>query len=178
MIKQIINSKECLCKCDDPCCRFYEQKYAPKFTKEEYDKVAKDKNIKKFMIKISKDMWQPKLSKKDGPYFICPFVKNKTFCKIYSKRPFECWVWPFFVIKKGKDYFLAFDDEECYGIEKRKNTDEMKNHIKHMAKKMQSNHFAKTFIKFPELIWNHDKTFRILCNLDVLKRKMELIEKI
>jgi len=172
MIKQITSSEDCLCKCDDPCCRFYEQKWAPRFTKEEYDKVAKDKKIKKLMIKISKDMWQPKLTKKEGLYFICPLVKNKIYCKIYNKRPFECWIWPFFVIKKGKDYFLAFDDEECYGIERRKNTDVMKKYIKHIEKKVQSDYFVKNFIKFPELIWKYDKTFKILCKLDVLKRKI------
>jgi len=172
MIKQIINSKECLRKCNDPCCRFYEQKYAPKFTKDEYNEIARDKNIKKFMIQISKDMWQPKLSTKDGPYFLCPFVKNRTSCKIYSKRPFECWIWPFFVIKKRKEYFLAFDDEECYGIEKIKNTNKLKNHINHLAKNIQKDSFIKTFIKFPELIWKHDKTFRILCRLEILEKKI------
>jgi Fe-S-cluster containining protein len=173
MIKQIVNSEDCIHNCDDPCCRFYEQKYAPKFTEEEYDNVAMDEEVKKVMIKISKNMWQPKLSEKDGPYFLCPFVKNNTSCGIYEKRPFDCKIWPFFVIKRGGDYFLALDDEECYCLEKLKNTIEMKNHILQIAETVQKEHFVEIFKKYPELIWEHDETFKILCPLNVLKEKIK-----
>lgn len=169
-----MNCGDCLCNCDEPCCRFCEQEYAPRFTKEEYEKVAKDEKIKNLMIKISENMWQVKLGKKEGSCFVCPFLKEDNSCEIYENRPFGCWVWPFFVVKKGEDYFLAFDDEDCHGIKIRENTQELKDYIEYLKNTLQEDYFIENFRKYPDLIKEHDDTYRLLCSLDLLREKLRV----
>lgn len=172
MIKQIMSSCDCLYKCNDFCCRFSEEKYLPRFTNEEYKAVIKNRKFKKYFKKIENNLWLIKSITKEGNYLLCPFVKKKVSCQIYEKRPFECWIWPFFVIKKDKKLFLAYDDEECYGIQKRKSNQEIKKYIAYICKKLQGKCFVELFKKYPHLIWEYNKEFRILYRLDILHEEL------
>lgn len=172
MIEQFISSRDCLSKCDDVCCRFTEKKYLPRFTEKEYLRAAKNKKLKGFFIMGRGNLWHLKANKKEGKYLLCPFVKKRVLCRIYKDRPFECWSWPFFVVRRNKNFFLANDDEECYSLKKAGSKKKIKQYIIYIKRKIDSSYFAELFRKYPLLVWNYNKKFKIICKLDFLSGEL------
>lgn len=86
LLKQLIPQEFCL-KCE-VCCRFTDEHtcWTPKDSTQ-HIKLIKHKD-----------------------YFICPYFNPQNhFCKIYPNRPFECQLYPFLLVKKNKEFFLALD---------------------------------------------------------------------
>lgn len=92
MIKQLIPQGYCL-RCNG-CCRFKQADsiWLPSLLKEE-------PQVETICRKVSG------LGENN---FICSFFSLETNqCKIYSRRPFECQLYPFLIHRKAKDVFLA-----------------------------------------------------------------------
>ncbi|MFA4842742.1 MAG: YkgJ family cysteine cluster protein, partial [Candidatus Omnitrophota bacterium] len=96
MIKQIIPQEVCL-KCQG-CCRFSEKDsvWSPSLLDEEAESLGQ----KKILL----------IASAAGNVFFCSFFEpEKNACKIYSRRPFECQLYPFLLKRKDKKTFLAVD---------------------------------------------------------------------
>ena len=110
-MKKITTSKTCL-KCKN-CCLFEkdESYLSPYFSSKE--RIGIDK---KFFKKGAGSGWQAKLVpySKDKELLRCSFLDEKTHrCRIYSKRPIECKLWPFVVSwdKERKNIILSLVDK-------------------------------------------------------------------
>ncbi len=111
-------------KCQDcrGCCYFpeEEQYFAPIFTKEEIETIAKTrKEMPTFKpFRDSANVFKIDIipsTRKSGQY-VCPFLDEKThLCGVYGVRPFDCKIWPFMFMKdkNGKTVLASFTKDAC-----------------------------------------------------------------
>jgi len=165
-MKQLTNLKACI-SCKDPCCRFHVtcRDEAPVFTNEEYliaiEKMVPEKIFKKKGSKI----WQLKLSKWEKGYLVCPLLFKKKYCKLKDKRPFDCKVWPFQVVKYKKKIYLGYDKgNHCPAVSKRSKK-YVKEHTKDLGKYLESN--SALFKKYPGLFVEFDENIELIGELDI-----------
>ena len=103
MLSQYIKKENCH-KCQF-CCRFnYNNLWdVPLFTNEEKEKW--EKKYSSITFKKMKTLWTPTLIV-EGEYFNCPFL-NHDGCILGKNKPFDCAIWPFYVMKKEGNIVLA-----------------------------------------------------------------------
>ncbi|MFC1646242.1 YkgJ family cysteine cluster protein [Candidatus Omnitrophota bacterium] len=118
-LKQFIPREFCL-RCD-VCCRFLgsDSIWAPLFTKSEVKYLVnndilpplvftihpKDKDLKADQARINL------VEHKDC--FVCPCLEVSSHkCKIYTDRPFECRFYPFLLVKRENEFYVA-KDKKC-----------------------------------------------------------------
>ncbi|MBF0483912.1 MAG: YkgJ family cysteine cluster protein [Candidatus Omnitrophica bacterium] len=92
-------SEVCL-KCDG-CCRFYEPEssWRPRCGKEEIKAIGRPDII---------DERSYIRAPQSGDKFLCVcLAKDEHCCDIYTKRPFECKVYPFVLMKRGNKIVLS-----------------------------------------------------------------------
>lgn len=126
VIKKVLKSKDCM-KCR-LCCKFGEDdKFdAPMFSSEEKQLIKDMFPNKKLFFEPVASLWKIVLDSihtGTGRY-ICPLYDSQTHrCLIYKLRSFDCYTWPFYIMKKeGKIYITVSLD--CPTIQK-KSLDEL-----------------------------------------------------
>lgn len=155
MITSILKRETCA-KCLI-CCHYTENDKwdAPGFTKEEfeYNSIGEEYNFY-----CLNNLFYLEMEKINNEY-ICPFL-SASGCKLDTKKPFKCAIWPLYVVKKGDKIALAVSDV-CADVYKLSNEDII-NGIKYILpdikKMVQSN---------PELIEQYRDNFRFLFYLEI-----------
>jgi Fe-S-cluster containining protein len=93
------------CKSCKLCCKFEKDELidAPLFTQDIVDIVLNQINSN-IRFKRKGRLWQIQLEKIDGrEKFICPILDENYGCLLSEKRPFDCYTWPFYIVKfQGK----------------------------------------------------------------------------
>lgn len=137
MIKQIIPQEYCL-KCLG-CCRF-----------KEADSIWAPPKIKLI----------PRNSEVNN--FLCPFLNTKdNKCRIYASRPFDCQLYPFLINRKGKNIFLALD-QNCAFIKENPKAPALMEYAVALAKLFSNPQYKKLFEDNPEIIQEYLGTSNLI----------------
>lgn len=100
MFSHVINPKDCaICKY---CCNFTKINLwdTPLFTeiqKSKYPNISFQKYNK---------LWTPVLIEA-LPLFICPFLDVSFGCILGESKPFDCDIWPFYIMKKNSNLVIT-----------------------------------------------------------------------
>ncbi len=140
MIEQIIPQEYCL-KCQG-CCRFKEADsiWAPVLLNVEKKALSYDKKIKLIPCDNEENN------------FLCPFLNTQdNKCRIYAARPFECQLYPFLINRKGKNIFLALD-QNCAFVKENPKAPVLMEYAGVLAKLFNSPQYKKLFEDNPEII--------------------------
>lgn len=114
-MKQFVSQEYCL-QCDI-CCRFTENPtaWAPKFTHSEVVKAVEENALPPELFTQANyhagdtTVFPIQLLDCSGG-FRCPcFSVSDNHCLIYHHRPFECRLYPFMLLKKKNQFFVAYD---------------------------------------------------------------------
>ena len=82
--------------------------------------------------------------------FICSFLNiHSNKCKIYKSRPFECYLYPFLINRKGKKAFLAVDIH-CPIVKEKFGSKEFNDYAEYLCKTLQD--IDKIAQKYPGVI--------------------------
>lgn len=131
MLKQFVPGKFCL-ECRG-CCRFSE---------------ANSVWVVHF-LKTEKP-FAPTPSKKGG--FVCPFLnRTDNKCNIYTKRPFECGLYPFLLNKDKNGVFLAVH-LNCPYIEEKIGTKEFREYTGYLTAFFNTSPFKDILKNNPQII--------------------------
>ena len=107
-MNQFVLSKACLA-CDG-CCRFIEEKslWRPKITLEEKEQIAGLDSIDKVFPEGTVDE-SGRIKTVPCVYsYVCAFFNVEDHaCGIYNRRPFECQLYPFLLVKIKDSFFLG-----------------------------------------------------------------------
>lgn len=120
VIKKVLKSKDCMtCRL---CCKFGENdKFdAPMFSLEEKKLIEKMVN-KKIFFNPTASLWKIALDPISGEKgrYICPLYDFHTYrCLIYKLRPFDCYTWPFYIMKKENKVYMTIS-LDCPAVLKR-----------------------------------------------------------
>ena len=146
------------------CCRFLksQQYFAPVFTEEEYKKLkSMHKNLPRFKRHIgSKNVYQVilKKSKLYPKEYVCPFLDEKKHSyKIYNNRPFDCKIWPFIVMKKGKRTVISYFSGDYCDIVDSLPRKIFNSYKKSVVEFITSKKCLRTIKTHPALIWKYEK---------------------
>lgn len=124
-LKQFVPQKDCE-RCE-VCCRFSEQHtvWAPKFTQEEIAAAVAIHKIPPLLFSAASSV--PSAHHRPAQRinllhhkqeFRCPcFAPPTNKCLIYPQRPFECQLYPFLLLEKDGQFFLALD-KKCLALKK------------------------------------------------------------
>lgn len=157
-MKQILKKEICL-KCLG-CCRFLEphSSWAPGLLDKEIKVLSK---YKKTCLNISPDKKIIPLASKEKDCFFCPFLhpqNNK--CKIYSKRPFECRLYPFLInSKEGKTYLTL--DLNCPFVAENKETAAFKKYTLDLARLLNKESYKKLLRDNPQVIQSYPQAVNV-----------------
>lgn len=159
-LKQLVPEEFCL-RCD-VCCRFPEAHtvWSPLFTKSEIKHLVDKDILPPLLFTLAQDnlakskATQHKTQRIDliayKDYFICPcFNPSDNKCKIYTNRPFECVLYPFLLVRKGKKSFLAVD-KKCPYVENL-SQDEIKTYSDYLKKELNKKSVKSFLEDNPEL---------------------------
>lgn len=121
VIKKILKSKDCMtCRL---CCKFgKDDKFdAPMFSSEEKQLIENMELNKKLSFKPFASLWKivlDPLADEKGRY-ICPLYDSCTHrCLIYKLRSFDCYTWPFYIMKKENKIYITVS-LDCPTIQKK-----------------------------------------------------------
>ncbi len=175
---QINKSEDCK-NCSDRCCRFaaHLSRFSPVFTEDELNLVIKKGFSRKLFLKKGKNTYQLKLTKKDGKFFVCPFLaEDGCFCSIYKIAPYDCKIWPFIVMKgdgknKNRIYLMVDKVNECPVI-KKVSKEKKKKYIKYLQKYLEEEETVRLFKKYPDMISDYDCDLDRICYLENLTKKL------
>lgn len=110
MLSQYIKEENChACQF---CCRFRHSNLwdVPLFTEKE--KLELEKKYSYIVFKKVKTLWTPELIT-ESEFFDCPFLNHEKGCILDKRKPFDCAIWPFYVMnKEGKIVIAKCDDCE------------------------------------------------------------------
>ncbi len=105
-LRQYIPEEFCLsCK---GCCRFAQQGslWAPALLREELASLVCDDKIPP--MAVARDTTLRLVEVREGNVYVCPLFDTRAArCNLYTSRPFECQLYPFLVLRKGRNIFLA-----------------------------------------------------------------------
>lgn len=168
-LKQFVPSQTCLA-CD-VCCRFVDENsiWAPVLT--DVEKAGLPQNLvspeNKLKLKPLKDVLCPQ----DDKYltgFACTFFEpKKNSCKIYLKRPWECQLYPFLLVKNNKKVSLGLDIK-CPFAKERQNSYEFKEFIRYLVIFFKKNDIKNIIKNNPQIIGNYKDDVVFLEELDFL----------
>jgi uncharacterized protein len=148
-MKQILSKETCL-KCQG-CCRFAEAAtvWAP---------CLLDKEIKALFGKsgiaavISADKRIRPVASGAEDVLFCPFLSPRdNKCKIYSRRPFECRLYPFIINSSAGKTYLAVDTN-CPFVKEKFTTKSFKDHAAYLARLLNNRAFHKVLKNNPQII--------------------------
>lgn len=162
MLKQIIPSEYCL-SCD-VCCRFIDKNaaLAPCFLPHEISDNIKPRLNKSCRVKLNsfKDM------------YACPFFSetgNK--CSIYSKRPFDCQIYPFAIMfDKSHDKIILGIDKKCPFTVEAENLELIKNYFRYLVDILEKKETALLIAGNPLFIGGFQEDVTPFSTLDTLTK--------
>ncbi len=151
-MKQILPKETCL-KCQG-CCRFAEAAtvWAPCFLDKEIKALSGKSGV---AAAISADKRIRPVSSKTKDIFFCPFLNpqgNK--CKIYSRRPFECRLYPFLINSSAGKTYLAVDTN-CPFAKEKFTSKPFKDYAIYLARLLNSKTFHKVLKDNPQIIQSY-----------------------
>lgn len=152
MLSQYIKKENCHdCRF---CCRFRNSNLwdVPLFTYEDKSKLEE-----KYTFKKVNSLWTPMLIK-ENDFFVCPFLHHDSGCILGKRKPFDCAIWPFYVMNKDGKIVLA----QCSDCEIINNINEDK------LISLLYMYFAqiKDYInKYPDYVKPHIPSYKILLYL-------------
>jgi Fe-S-cluster containining protein len=135
-IPQFVPSKVCL-SCEG-CCRFKEEAspWRPKISREEVDRICragKKSTAKNLFQDVVDEQGYIKAHKSQGAYR-CRFLDlRNNRCRIYTRRPFECRLYPF-LLTQDKKQTLVWVHLSCPYIQERWDTEAFDQHVGHLKK--------------------------------------------
>lgn len=89
--------------------------------------------------------------------FVCGFLNIRdNICAIYSKRPFECQLYPFLINRKGKEVFLALDPG-CPFIKENSSGRELKQYIDYLTEHMNNPLQLNRIRNNPQIIHTYEE---------------------
>ena len=164
MLKQIIPSNICL-SCD-VCCRFLDKDadLRPFFLAHEITS-----KIKPYLDKTSR------LELKEFQnMYICPFFNTKSNkCAIYSKRPFDCQLYPFAVMFDEKHEKIVLGiDKKCPWAINPENTRLIKENFHYLVDLLEKKENASLIAKNPSFIGNFQEDVVQFSYLDTLTKML------
>ena len=173
-INEIVNSTDCM-KCRG-CCWFSagEEHLLPFFAKREFDNLDFDEKQKVYRNREGFYQARSVMSKNmrgGGGVKICFFLDEEPHkCSVYEKRPLDCVLWPFDIIKvrEGKEsrIFLSVVTEEMCPATKSK-----EDIVQHSAQRIIQ--YLKEAGVFEEIcndsrhVWQPDEHLRLIQELNV-----------
>lgn len=104
MLSNYIKSENChVCQF---CCRFRNSNLwdVPLFTDEE--KLELEKKYSDIIFERVNGLWTPRLIS-ENEFFNCPFLNHEIGCILGKEKPFDCTIWPFYVMDKNGKIVLA-----------------------------------------------------------------------
>ncbi len=100
-------------------------------------------------------------------YFICPSLDlDSNVCKIYSKRPFDCQIYPFLLHRQNAKIYLAVH-LECPFIKKSINSKKLKEYISWLIDYLESDKICNFLQRHKKLIAHYPEEIRIIKELDI-----------
>lgn len=173
-LKQWVPEDVCL-SCDG-CCRYAEKTtvWSPLFLYPEIVELT-EKNIVPSCLftHAGQGIGRPariNLIEAKGSY-LCPcfdLLENK--CKIYRDRPLDCQLYPFLLVRKENEAFLALD-EKCPYARKMLRTPGMRSYVQDLCEFLMSKDFLKMVAEGPEIIQDYEQDVKLLASLpDLLPR--------
>ncbi len=159
MIKQFVPQEVCL-RCQG-CCRFKEQDsvWLPCLLDEEIQDLI-NTDIPGVYLTLDKRI-EP-LTNPSGEGFICPFLDSgDNKCKIYTKRPFECQLYPFLINLRGKKIVLTIDLNCCY-VQEKLNTQEFKEYAGYLSQLLNSPAQIKLLKENPQILQAYEEVSEIV----------------
>ena len=164
MLKQIIPSNVCL-SCD-VCCRFLDKNAAlrPLFLAYEITSRIKPRLDKSGRVKL-----KPCLD-----MYICPFFNPKNNkCSIYSKRPFDCQLYPFTIMfDKRHERIVLGIDKKCPWAINPENTRLIKEAFHYLVDLLEKKETASLIVKNPSFIGNFQEDVIQFSCLDTLTKML------
>lgn len=164
MIKQIIPSKLCL-SCD-VCCRFLDKDAVlrPLFLPHEITSKIKPHLDKTSRVEL----------KEFQNIYTCHFFNTKNNkCAIYSKRPFDCQLYPFSVMFDEKHEKIVLGiDKKCPFATNPENHDLIKNHFHYLVDLLENKESSSLIAKNPSFIGNFQEDVIQFSYLDTLTKML------
>lgn len=156
MLENILCSKDCAaCQI---CCKFEPDELidAPTFSKEEMLKAIAKKDgivfIKRGNVyQIVLEPWRKK--------YICPLLTH-VGCMLNNERPFDCKLWPFYVMKKDEKYVVTIT-EDCPIVRKKS-----RETINSCIDNAFLDQCRRIISKYPEMITDYNRNMKILYEFD------------
>ena len=108
-----------------------------------------------------------KPTKKEGEYFLCPFVSEDNKCRIYDIAPYYCRVWPYAVMRRAGKTYLVLDSEEYCPSLCRRSQDELQAYVTELCVQLTTDEMKKFLSRYPKLILEHDPDYTVITELDL-----------
>ena len=162
MLKQIIPAKLCL-SCD-VCCRFLDKNAAlrPFFLPHEITSKLKPHLDKSCRVKLK--LFQN--------MHACCFFNANNKCAIYSKRPFDCQLYPFAVMfDEKREKIVLGIDKKCPFAADPVNQNTIKNHFNYLVDLLEKENTASLIAKNLSFIGNFQDDVIQFSYLDTLTKK-------
>lgn len=111
LLDPLLRSDDCLRCCS--CCRFKPARrpYAPFFTADTRQRVLQAFPDRELRFTPHGVLWQIELwplPNDPQNYYVCPFYDVGTArCDIYSYRPFDCLIWPFYIMHQNGEIVIT-----------------------------------------------------------------------
>jgi len=162
MLKQIVSFGHC--RTCDVCCRFPDKDAAlrPVFLPHEINPKIKPRLDKSCRVKLKP--WQD--------MHICPFFSPAdNRCGIYSKRPFDCQLYPFAIMfDEKREKIILGIDKKCPFSVNSENLNSIKNHFHYLVGLLEKKETAGLIAKNPSFIGDfQDDVIKFSC-LDTLTK--------
>jgi len=118
MISEIITKKDCA-KCKK-CCQFESGKFddVPRFSKRLTSQI-KNKFGNRIVFTNKTDFYNVKLQKISESKYQCPFLDIEKGCQLSDSRPFDCKIFPFYLMNYKGDTVISIS-KDCPVIMEKK----------------------------------------------------------
>ena len=174
-LQQIVPSKTCL-SCD-VCCRFPDSDsfLAPIFTDSEIERVIRDE--------ADRNLFQPTADCRSarvklqsyGEIYICPFFDpDSSECRIYTKRPLDCRIYPFALMYNEDETEIVLGvDTICPFAEAEFETKSFQQYVNYIVAYVESELTNKVIIENSALIGPFQENVTIVAPLRKLGRALK-----
>jgi uncharacterized protein len=151
-MKQILSRETCL-KCQG-CCRFAEEAtiWAPCLLVKEIKALSARPGAA--AVILADKRIRPVASGSQDTLF-CPFLNpHDNKCKIYSRRPFECRLYPFVINASAGKTYLAVD-ANCPFVKEKLAAASFKDYAAYLARLLNSKAFHQVLKDNPQIIQSY-----------------------
>lgn len=156
-----------VCRTCDGCCRYAERDsvWSPLFLFEEIVELTRNNIVPTCLFTHpANKAGRPAridLVEEDGRIF-CPCLsRSGNTCRIYAHRPLDCRLYPFLLVRRAAQAYLAID-EKCPYIQKNSASDEVRDYAKSLSAFFKSSEMIQVLRANPEIIQAYPGDFRIL----------------